>query len=77
MKCYKYTYMAYCKRNYYKKIIKIQEITKNELQKEILSQKEIYYQLIESQFNISIRTFQTYLGIPAKRELKKLEEYKN
>jgi len=66
--------MAFNKKNYYKKIIKIQEITKKELQNGILSQKEIFFQMIEPEFDISIRTFQTYLGVPAKRELKKLEE---
>ena len=39
--------------------------------------KSNYYKKIikiEEQFNISSRTYRTYLGIPAKRELKKLQE---
>lgn len=66
--------MAYNKSNYYKKIIKIQEITQMQKHQHGLTYKEIYYKHIEEQFNISSRTYRTYLGIPAKRELKKLQE---
>lgn len=66
--------MAYNKSNYYKKIIKIQEITQVQKHQHGLTYKEIYYKHIEEQFNISSRTYRTYLGIPAKRELKKLQE---
>lgn len=68
--------MAYNKLNYYKRIIKIQEIVQEQYHRFGLSYKEIYYKFIENQFNISKRTFHTYLGIPAKRELKKLQEVK-
>ncbi len=68
--------MAYNKLNYYKKIVKIQEITQEQYHRFGLSYKEIYYQFIENQFNISKRTYHTYLGIPAKRELKKLQDAK-
>ncbi len=66
--------MAYNKINYYKTVIKVQEIVLVQKYQFGLTYKEIYYQHIEEQFNISKRTFDTYLGIPAKRELKKLEE---
>ena len=66
--------MAYNKKNYYKTIIKIQEITQIQIHTFGLTYKEIYYQFIENQFMISKRTYNTYLGVPAKRELKKLEE---
>lgn len=66
--------MAYSKKNYYKKIVKIQEITQNQIDVNGYSYKQIFHQFIEHQFNISMRTFQNYLGIPAKRELKKLEQ---
>lgn len=68
--------MAYNKLNYYRRIIKIQEITQEQYHCYGLSYKQIYYQFIENQFNISKRTFHTYLGVPAKRELKKLQEAK-
>ena len=66
--------MAYNKTNYYKKIIKIQEITAELKFRDGLTYKEIFNDHIEQQFHISRRTFTTYLGIPAKRELKKLQE---
>ena len=65
--------MAYNKKNYFKTIVKIQEITQVQYHQNGLSYKEIYYRCIETQFNISKRTYHTYLGIPAKRELKKIE----
>lgn len=65
--------MAYNKRNYYEKIVKIQEITQKQMHQFGLTYKEIYYKFIENQFNISKRTFHTYLEIPAKRELKKIQ----
>lgn len=64
--------MAYSKENYFKRIIKIQEITQNNYHNLGFTYKEIYYKFIENEFNISKRTYHTYLGIPAKRELKKL-----
>lgn len=66
--------MAYSKKNYYKRVIKIQEITQTQVDSYGLKYKEIYYRFIEPQFNISMKTYQTYLGVPAKRELKKLEQ---
>lgn len=66
--------MAYSKKNYYKKIVRIQEITQKQIDSYGLNYKEIYYRFIEPEFNISIRTYRNYLGIPAKRELKKLEQ---
>lgn len=65
--------MAYNKKNYYKTIVKIQEITQVQYHQFGLSYKEIFYLFIENQFHISKRTYHSYLGIPAKRELKKLE----
>ena len=65
--------MAYTKTNYYKRIVKIQEITQFQIDTFGLSYKEIYYAFVDNQFNISKRTYHNYLGVPAKRELKKLE----
>ena len=66
--------MAFTKTNYYKRIIKIQEITQMQKHQFGLTYKEIFHLFIEEQFNISRRTYTTYLGVPAKRELKKLQE---
>ncbi|BBQ08179.1 hypothetical protein OZ664_19965 [Elizabethkingia sp. HX WHF] len=66
--------MAYNKTNYYKRIVKVQEIVKREKFCNGLTYKEIYYKFIEKEFNICYRTFSTWLGIPADRELKKLQK---
>lgn len=68
--------MAYNKVNYYKRIIKIQDISQEQYHRFGLSYKEIFHKFIENQFNISKRTYHHYLGVPAKRELKKLQEAK-
>ena len=69
--------MAFTKTNYYKRIIKIQEITQMQRHQFGLTYKEIFHKFIEEQFNISRRTYTTYLGVPAKRELKKLQKIDN
>ncbi|WP_027394196.1 hypothetical protein [Aquimarina latercula] len=63
--------MAYNRKNYYRRIIEIQELTK-EYQQIGLSNTQIYELHVKAQYFISKRTFDEYLGIPAKRELKKL-----
>ncbi len=65
--------MAYNKKNYYKTIVKIQDITLMQYHQFGLTYKEIYHKFIEHQFCVSKRTYHSYLGVPAKRELKKLE----
>ena len=65
--------MAYSKKNYYKRIVKIQEITQFQFHTFGMSYKQIFHLFVEDQFNISKRTFHQYLGVPAKRELKKME----
>lgn len=65
--------MAYNKKNYYRKIIKIQEITQMQRHTFGLSYKEIFHLFIEDQFNISKRTYHEYLGVPAARKLKAME----
>lgn len=65
--------MAYNKRNYYAKIVEIQDIVLRG-QKRGFSQKEIFYNEIEKVYFISIRTFYNYLDINAKAELKKLDK---
>ena len=64
--------MAYHRKYYLEKIIEIQTIALK-YNKEGLFYKEIYHRYIESQYHISKRTFDTYLGINAKKELRELE----
>ncbi|WP_187477824.1 hypothetical protein [Amniculibacterium sp. G2-70] len=66
--------MAYNKNNYYKRIIEVQEIVKREKFQHGLTYKEIFYKFIEPRYHISIKTYRNWLGVPAKRDLKKLQE---
>ncbi|MCD8454461.1 hypothetical protein LNJ08_08625 [Tenacibaculum finnmarkense genomovar ulcerans] len=66
--------MAYNQKNLLKRIIRVQKIVlQKQCEDEDITYKEIYWQFIQPEFLISYRTFHTYLGTPAKRELKKLE----
>jgi len=67
--------MAYNRRNFLKKVLKIQEIT-IKYRDDGLYFKNIYHKYIEEQFNISQRTYETYLGINARKQLKELEHTK-
>ena len=67
-----YTQMAYQRKNYLEKIIEIQTIALKH-NNNGLFYKEIYHRYIEKQYHISKRTFDTYLGINAKKELRELE----
>ena len=67
-----YTQMAYQRKNYLEKIIEIQTIALK-YNNNGLFYKEIYHRYIEKQYHISKRTFDTYLGINAKKELRELE----
>lgn len=65
--------MAYNKKNYYKRIVEIQDITQVQKHQFGLTYKEIFHKFIEKQYHICKRTYDEYLGIPAARELKKIE----
>lgn len=67
--------MAYNRRNFLKKVLRIQEIT-IKYRDDGLYFKNIYHKYIEEQFNISQRTYETYLGINARKQLKELEHTK-
>lgn len=70
--------MAYNKRNYYTRIIEIQDLVLECKRKDPdRFYKEIYWQEVFPKYRISYRTFSSYLGINAKRELKLLEEKQN
>ncbi|AND63616.1 hypothetical protein AX766_03940 [Flavobacterium covae] len=66
--------MAYNKKNYYKRIIEIQEIVKKEKFKNGKLQKEIYWAIVQPKYLICERTFSTYLSVNAKKLLKDLEQ---
>ena len=65
--------MAYNKRNLYLKVIEIQDIVLAG-QKRGDTQKEIFFNEIESVYHISMATFYNYLNMPAKLKLEKLEK---
>lgn len=69
--------MAYNRTNLLRKIIEIQELTLYQYHKEGLTYKEIFWQFIHPKYHICYRTFHSYLGTPAKKELKALEEVQN
>jgi hypothetical protein len=67
--------MAYNRKNHLKKIIEVQNIVLDLKHKdEDIYFKNIYHQHIYPKYKISYRTFHTYLGINAKKELKELEQ---
>lgn len=65
--------MAYNRKNYLRKVLKVQEIVLLH-RKQGLFFNEIFHKYIESQFHISKRTYDSYLGINARKELKDLEQ---
>lgn len=65
--------MAYNKRNLYLKVIEIQDKVLAG-QKRGDTQKEIFFNEIESVYHISMATFYNYLNMPAKLKLEKLEK---
>lgn len=68
--------MAYNRKNYLNKVLKIQQITL-EYRAQGLYFKEIYHKYIENQFNICKRTYDSYLGINAKKQLREFTEKEN
>jgi alpha-amylase/alpha-mannosidase (GH57 family) len=68
--------MAYNRENFLTRVLEIQELVL-QYRKKGLFFKEIFHQHVEKQFHISKRTFDEYLGINAKKQLKELRETKN
>jgi hypothetical protein len=64
--------MAYNKLNFYKRVAEIQDIVLEE-QTHGATLMWIYRNRIKRRFHISKSTFNNYLSIPAKAELKKIE----
>ena len=67
--------MAYTRKNFLRKVLKIQEIVLHH-RKQGLFFKEIYHLHIENQFHICKRTFDSYLGLNARKQLRELQENK-
>ena len=67
--------MAYNRENFLKKVLKVQEIALH-YSKQGLLFKEIYHLHIENQYDICKRTFDSYLGINARKQLRELQEKK-
>jgi hypothetical protein len=65
--------MAYNSKNFLKRVLNIQEIALHYSKKGLFF-KEIYHLHIQNQYNICKRTFDTYLGINARKELRELQE---
>jgi hypothetical protein len=68
--------MAYSRNNFLNRIIEIQKITM-EYKDKGSTQTWIYQNLIYPNYFISMRTFNSYLGTNAKKELAKSERVKN
>lgn len=67
--------MAYTKENFLTRVLEIQTIVLHHRKQELFF-KEIFHLYIENQYHISKRTFDTYLGINAKKQLRELKEKK-
>lgn len=65
--------MAYNRRNYLKKVLKVQQITLEHRARGLYF-KEIFHKYIENQFDICQRTYESYLGVNAKKQLKDLQK---
>lgn len=63
--------MAYNRENLLRRIIDIQNIVL-EHKERFVPQKTIYEKYIKEQFHISYSSFNTYLDVPAKAQLKEL-----
>lgn len=67
--------MAYNRENFLRKVLKVQEIALHH-SKQGLFFKEIYHLYIENDFDICKRTFDSYLGINARKQLKEFQQNK-
>ncbi len=59
--------MAYNKKNYYKRVIEIQDLTRNLKIKRGLTYRQIYHIFIENKYKISYKTFSNYIGVASPR----------
>ena len=65
--------MSYHRKNFLKRVIRVQMLVRDvRLRQPEAYLKEIYWQHVEPEFQISYRTFCRWLNIPAEHELKLL-----
>jgi len=69
--------MGYNRLNYLQKVIEIQNIVLREQKIGLLNQNEVYIRYIEPKYHISERTFYSYLGCNAKKELADIQKREN
>lgn len=67
--------MAYTKENFLTRVLEIQSIALHH-RKQGLFFKEIFHKHVEKQYHICKRTFDSYMGINARKELRELHEKK-
>ena len=65
--------MAYNRKNLLRRAIKVQDVYLEHCESG-LSNREIFKRYIKDRWDITERTFYEYLALPAKRDLKRLEE---
>ena len=65
--------MAYSRKNLLQRIIDIQDITLEHTAKGV-TQEYVFKNIVFPTYRISKRTYYTYLAIPAKKELKDIEQ---
>lgn len=67
--------MAYNRENFLKRVARVQDVVLEKQAKHPgISMINIYRLYVKKTFHISYSTFNNYMGIPAKRELEKLQE---
>jgi hypothetical protein len=67
--------VAYNRENFLQRVLEIQKIALYQSNRGLFM-KQIYYDYIQDKYKISKRTFDTYMGINAKKEIKELEAKK-
>lgn len=65
--------MAYNRRYFLQRVVEVQDTAWPYIRRGV-TQKYVYENYIKGQFKISFSTFSNWMGIPAKAELRKLEE---
>ncbi|MFL0086939.1 hypothetical protein [Tenacibaculum maritimum] len=74
--------MSYNRINYLKKVVEVQNYVlkiqeqENDKREKDLMLKEIFWDFIHPKYHICYKTFHTYLGINAKKQLKELTNLK-
>jgi hypothetical protein len=63
--------MAYNRENLLRRIIKVQDVVLEYKNRDV-PQKRIFEKYIKDEYNISYSTFNEWIGIPARMQLKKL-----